>query len=598
MLYPRESETREVKDLGGIWNFKVDSGDEGLREKWYEKDLSDPIKMPVPASYNDITQEITLKDHIGTVWYEQKFFAPVAWKDKKVCLRIGSASHRAVAWVNGEEVVRHKGGFLPFEADITSRLKFGGSNRLTVSVDNILDWTTLPPGEIRSSDNGLPQMNFQTNIFPEDYRVQEYFHDFFNFSGIHRPVRLIVTPRINITDITVVTDIKGKSGTVSYKVNVEGCEKNVRVSLSDREGKEVAAGIGSEGELKVVNAEFWEPGNPYLYTLKAEALDDDGNIVDIYHLPIGIRTVAVKGKEFLLNGKPFYFKGFGKHEDSDLRGKGHDDVINVKDFNLLKWIGANSFRTSHYPYSEEIMNLADQYGILVIDEAPAVGMNPWGATIKWFTEEKLGSEVLQHHLDVMEELVQRDKNHACVVAWSVANEAHTNEEGSVPYFQKVVDRTRELDPTRPVTIVNVTDPEECRVSHMFDFLGFNRYFGWYSDPGHLEVIETQLEYKLNELYNRFQKPVFMAEYGADSIAGLHHDPPVMFSEEFQWEAIERVNRVLDRLDFIVGEHIWNFADFATKQGITRVIGNRKGAFTRQRQPKMVAHFLKERWHKK
>lgn len=82
-------------------------------------------------------------------------------------------------------------------------------------------------------------------------------------------------------------------------------------------------------------------------------------------------------KEFLINGKPFYFKGFGKHEDSEIHGRGMDLALNVKDFNLLKWMGANSFRTSHYPYSEELMMMADREGFVIIDEAPAVGMCFW-----------------------------------------------------------------------------------------------------------------------------------------------------------------------------------------------------------------------------
>jgi beta-glucuronidase len=87
----------------------------------------------------------------------------------------------------------------------------------------------------------------------------------------------------------------------------------------------------------------------------------------------------------------------------------------------------------------------------------------------------------------------------------------------------------------------------------------------------------------------------LSEYGADTIPGLHADPPVVFTEEYQCEMVSRINAVLDKLPYIIGEHLWNFADFMTKQGITRVLGNRKGIFTRQRQPKMIAHMLRDRW---
>lgn len=97
-----------------------------------------------------------------------------------------------------------------------------------------------------------------------------------------------------------------------------------------------------------------------------------GDEQDVYVQKVGVRTVEVRGTQFLINGEPFYFKGFGMHEDHLVRGKGQDDVSMVHDFELLRWIGANSFRTSHYPYSEEIMDYADAHGVVVIDETPAV----------------------------------------------------------------------------------------------------------------------------------------------------------------------------------------------------------------------------------
>ncbi len=87
----------------------------------------------------------------------------------------------------------------------------------------------------------------------------------------------------------------------------------------------------------------------------------------------------------------------------------------------------------------------------------------------------------------------------------------------------------------------------------------------------------------------------MLEFGADAVAGMHSDPPVMFSEEYQAEVIRQVGDALDRRPWIIGEHVWNFADFMTKSGLTRVMGNRKGVFTRERQPKLAAHALRRRW---
>ena len=122
--------------------------------------------------------------------------------------------------------------------------------------------------------------------------------------------------------------------------------------------------------------------------------------------------------------------------------------------------------------------------------------------------------------------------------------------------------------------------------------------GWYSDHGHLEVIGLQVKNALNEWYTKFGKPIIMTEYGADTIAGLHKFPPVTFSEEFQCAFLEEYHKAFDQLDFMVGEHVWAFADFQTKQGLNRVDGNKKGVFTRNRQPKMAVYVLKNRWTEK
>jgi len=586
MLYVTETETREVKELSGIWKFKVDENNEGIEKEWYRKPLEDTILMPVPSSYNDITQDPKIRDHIGMVWYETEFFIPESWLGKRIFVRIGSASHTAIAFINGNKVVEHKGGFLPFEAEITDLVRFGGENRITVMVDNRLTWDILPPGEVRY---------IKDEMHPEGYETQEYFFDFFNYSGIHRLVKIYAVPQGYIRDITVRTGIREKQGIIEYEIDYCGTGE-IDVSIADKDGKKVGGAKGEKGTIIIDDAKFWEPGNPYLYSLKVKTFMD-GKLEDSYTLPVGIREIRVDGKRFLINGKPFYFKGFGKHEDADIRGKGLDQVINIKDFNLLKWIGANSFRTSHYPYSEEILYLADIYGIAVIEEAPAVGMNAFMGRMKIFAEERVGTKTLEHHLRVMEELIARDKNHPCIVMWSVANEPASFEEASGEYFKKVIERTRELDPTRPVTLVESSGYRETKAGDYVDVLCVNRYYSWYTDSGNLDVIEYQLEKELNGWYERFKKPIILSEFGADSIVGFHSDPPMMFTEEYQKEMIERFQRVIDKLDFVIGEHVWNFADFATKQQVLRVLGNRKGVFTRQRQPKLVAHFLRERWHK-
>ena len=598
MLYPRESSTRDTKDLGGIWHFKVDWNAEGEREGWNSRTLEDPILMPVPASYNDVTQDARLRDHVGAVWYERKFVVPSSWSGLRIIVRVGSATHNATMWLNGHLLAQHRGGFLPFEGDATPYALCGRENRLTIKVDNELNWTTLPPGVIdRLDDFGNEQAR----------RRQRYFHDFFNYAGLHRPVLAYTTPRDRIDDIRVTTEVRGLTGVANYDVTVGvdpivaerphggGHRLHVRVVLRDATGADVATCDGHCGAVTIPRVTLWEPGAPYLYSMVAVLLDSTDVVVDEYELRVGVRTVEVTDRSFLINGKEFYFRGCGKHEDADVRGKGVDPVMNVKDFNLLHWLGANSFRTSHYPYGEEVMDLADELGVCVIDEIAAVGLNMWDRHEPVFTPDRAGDVLLETHLSQLRELVARDGNHPCVVMWSVANEAATYEPASRPYFSRVAEAVRALDPTRPSAIVEYTLPDESYVGDLFDVVCVNRYLGWNTDPGELELIEDQLERDLLRWYERFGKPVLVTEYGADTVAGFHCDPPVLFTEEFQCEFLARYHRVFDRLDFVIGEHVWNFADFATKQSPVRVAGNRKGIFTRQRQPKAAAHLLRSRW---
>ena len=590
MLYPIENRIREVKNLSGIWNFKIDYDNVGIEEKWYKSPLKDSILMAVPASYNDLFTEEKAKEHVGFVWYETEFYIPNSWMDKRVVLRFGSATHHATVWVNGIEVVKHKGGFLPFEADITAVVKDNSKKfRLTVCLSNILDWTCLPCGEIIKKDS---------DEYPENYHYQETYFDFYNYSGIHRPVKLYTTPLKYIEDIFIDTDLNDDFSQAKVNVKVQSNDKLKKISVVDEADHSVVVTDSFENleneykaTLEVKNPNLWNPGKAYLYKLVVETEND------MYTESFGIRSIKVTNKSFLINNKEFYFKGFGRHEDSDIHGKGLDDALNIKDFNLLKWLGANSFRTSHYPYSEEHMMMADREGFVVIDEVPAVGMCFWdGKSV--FSGDRVNDETLNHHLNCLEEMYKRDKNHPSVVMWSVANEAATDEEGAVTYFKTVIDKMRSLDSKRPITMVHTTTAKGDKVSQWLDMILVNRYYAWYNDHSHLEVIGLKLEKEMRAWHDKYNKPIVLSEYGADTIAGYHKLPAVAFTEEFQCKYLDEYHKIFDKLDFMVGEHVWAYADFQTKQGLNRVDGNKKGVFTRNRQPKMAAYMLKERWSKK
>ena len=150
-----------------------------------------------------------------------------------------------------------------------------------------------------------------------------------------------------------------------------------------------------------------------------------------------------------------------------------------------------------------------------------------------FDNGNIGPAALQHHCEVLTELHQRDRHHPCVIAWSVANEPASWEPACRPYFETVVNTMRQLDATRPVMLVLHMDPNKNQIADLCDILGLNRYFGWYEAPGQLETAVILLQKDLETWHHRFGKPIVITEYGVDTIAGFHQQPPAMFSEEYQ-----------------------------------------------------------------
>ncbi|KIW68447.1 hypothetical protein PV04_04390 [Phialophora macrospora] len=591
MLKPQATTTRELVSLDGLWSFALATNELDKEQPW-SKPLPKGLEAPVPASYNDVFVDRKIHDHVGWVCYQRRAFVPRGWSQERYFVRVEAATHRGRVYVNDTFVVEHIGGYTPFDAEITHLVKPGEEFRLTIAVNNELTNTTIPPGKIEVLASGT--------------KKQTYYHDFYNYAGLARSVWLYSVPSRHVEDITIVTDVQESVGIVRYTVKAsESVPGNrVRISVTDEDDNIVAEAGGLQGEIKIDSAKLWHPGAAYLYQVHVHIMSDDGGLIDTYSVATGIRTVEVQGNTFLINNKPFYFTGFGKHEDTAVRGKGHDPAYMVHDFQLMQWMGANSFRTSHYPYAEEVMDFADRYGIVVIDETAAVGLNLaissglFGGVVQpTWSADFCNEQTRDAHAQGIRELIARDKNHACVVLWSIANEPSSSEAGAREYFEPLVKLTRALDPSRPICFVNVmfATYDKDLISDLFDVLCLNRYYGWYVQTGDLEAAEARLEDELLGWEAKYGKPMIMTEYGADTLVGLHslHDLP--WSEDFQVRFYEMYHRVHDRVESMVGEQVWNFADFQTSVQIFRVDGNKKGIFTRDRKPKAVAHVLKERW---
>jgi beta-glucuronidase len=589
MLYPQQNDVRNKLDLSGIWDFKTDPDRRGEQDSWCNG-LTESRPIAVPGSWNEQYED--LFGYLDLAWYVKQTYVPSSWQGQRVFIRVGSANYYGTVYVNGERVGAHEGGHLPFAFEITKLVKWDAENLIAISVENELKPTRVPSGNMNSAISGFA--SFPRTTF-----------DFYPFAGIHRPVVLYSLPQTHIEDITVVTGIDGATGTVKVtarlntaaaaqgSVQLKGGDTTINANLVFEDGL-------AEAQLTVPNAHRWSDKDPYLYDLTVQT---DG---DRYTLKVGIRTIAVQGGQVLLNGQPVQLNGYGRHEDFIASGKGLNLPLMIKDYQLMRWTGANSYRTSHYPYSEEEMQLADREGFLIIDEIPAVSLQ--------FENDENIAERLRMCLQQIDELVARDKNHASVVIWCVANEpmprtlnlagaggtggADSGEAEGKAMLETLLARARALDPTRLVTIVTLMGGptswmEKC------DVVCMNRYWGWYVLGGQLDQAFASLEQELDRVWEQWHKPIIMTEFGADTMAGMHGHPNVMWTEEYQAEYMRGHLEVASRKDYIAGMQVWNFADFAAVQSIMRVGGlNMKGVFTRTRTPKMAAHVLREFWVKK
>jgi beta-glucuronidase len=586
MLYPQQNLFRNKLDLSGIWDFQVDPDQLGEQNGW-QNGLENARPIAVPGSWNEQYED--LYNYLGLAWYTRLSYIPQGWRGQRVFLRVGSACYFAAVYVNGIKIGSHEGGHLPFAFEITDQIRWGTENVIAISVENELKPTRVPSG------------NMTTPLLP----VASYPHttyDFFPFAGIHRPVILYSVPQTYIEDVTVVTGVDGENGTITVTVHLNAAI-SAQGFLQLMGGNTVITekldfqDVLARTQLTVLQAKLWSDTSPYLYDLTVQT------DADHYALKVGIRTISVQGGQLLLNGKPVQMNGYGRHEDFIASGKGLNLPLMVKDYQLMRWTGANSYRTSHYPYSEEEMQLADQEGFLIIDEIPAVSLQ--------FEDDANIAQRQRMCLQQIDELISRDKNHPSVVLWCVANEPMTprlnltvsealNEPAVVKgkdFIDTLMRHARELDPTRLVTFATlggspISWMEQC------DVICMNRYWGWYVLGGELDKALLSLEKELDFVWENWRKPIIMTEFGADTLAGMHGHPNVMWTEEYQAEYIRGYLTVAAQKDYIAGMQVWNFADFAAVQSIMRVGGiNMKGIFTRSRTPKMAAHVLREFWVK-
>ena len=552
---------RAVTSLDGDWHFAIDPYDTCLRARWFEEKYADadgralPVDfsfdewetIPVPSCWNLAKPEWLWYEGSGVYVRDVPFAAGPA--GERVFLRFGAAAVRAYVFVNGEFVGWHEGGSTPFTIEVTGRLR--ATNRLVVVVNNARHAGSVP------TDNT----------------------DWFNYGGLHRSVGLVRLPRTFIETAGVALRPDGTFRTLGVRLTVDGpgldgMAEIAIPGLGLAETFAVTGGVASE-EFEV-SPELWSPASPRLYDVTIRYAGDE------WHDRIGFREIRVEGRDILLNGESVFLKGVCQHEDSVAHGRTLTEAEIRENFALAREMGCTYMRLAHYPHDERVARIADEVGIMLWEEVP----------VYWAIE--FGSQATFADADnQMRELIQRDRNRASVIIWSVGNENPDSDE-RLGFMSRLVDTCRTLDPTRPVSAACLVDPVRLvindRLADKLDIIGINEYYGWY-EPDFT---------KLPRIFTNSAptKPVVVCEFGADAVAGLRGAPDEMFTEDYQLAVIAKQIEVLGSIPYVRGTTPWIFYDFRcprrahVKQGYY----NRKGLLSADKTRRKLAFDAMRAWY--
>jgi len=557
---------RKTVSLNGDWNVIIDPYESGYYNHRYqpiangyfinekpenersriEYDFDTSPTLSVPGDWN--TQMPELLFYEGTVWYKRNFEYEKN-VDNRLFIYFGAVNYEAIVYINGEKVGEHIGGFTPFNFEITDYIQ-SGNNFVVVKVDN------------KRKADGVPTLNT----------------DWWNYGGITRRVMLIETPATFIEDHSLQLS-KGSLNEIKFSVQLDGPDLQQDVIFEIKEmglKQELTTDKLGYGEVAISSdPELWSPSDPklYNYTIKV------GN--DVINDRVGFRSVSVEEDKILLNGESIFLRGICIHEEAPFRG-GRCVDRNDSEI-LLSWakeLGCNFVRLAHYPHNESMVRLADEIGIMVWSEIPVY----W--TIQFGNES-----VFNNASNQLEEMIKRDKNRASVVIWSVANETPRSEE-RLDFLTRLIEKTRELDPTRLVTaateiivgekIITVDDP----LADHLDVIGVNEYFGWY-----VKKLEEVPDMKWESNYN---KPVIMSELGGGAKYGHHGNSTQVWTEEYQEAIYKNQILMLDEIPFLAGMTPWLLMDFRSPRRPLPVIQdywNRKGLFSEMGEKKKAFYIL-------
>jgi len=364
--------------------------------------------------------------------YKRTFTIPDSWIGRQIFLHFAGVNSAFYVWVNGQKVGYSEDGKTPAEFNITKYTR-KGVNSVAAEVYRYSDGAYL-----------------------ED-------QDFWKISGIERDVYLFSTPNIYLRDYFALSTIDDKyiNGIFKLTVDIKNCLSNqvnnymVSFELLDKNGNSVFTSkksksitISANAEAKAVfedsvkNPTKWTSETPNLYTLLVSLSDETSKTIETVTSKTGFRRVEIKDQQLLVNGVPIYIKGVDRHEHNPRTGRAVTEEDMLNDIRLMKQFNINTVRTSHYPNNPRWYELCDEYGIYIIDEA-----NIESHGMGYSANRTLGNnpEWMEAHLDRTIRMVERDKNHPCIIIWSLGNEA-----GDGVNFTATYNWIKKRDASRPV----------------------------------------------------------------------------------------------------------------------------------------------------
>ncbi|MBQ4153707.1 MAG: glycoside hydrolase family 2 protein [Clostridia bacterium] len=544
-----------------------------LNRKWaFTKQATQaPESMPtnwdfvnIPHSWNAIDGQDGDNDYFrGTAYYVKSLNKMDLPEADEYYLELQGANSSADVYINGKHLAHHDGGYSTWRVNVTEALE--GANLLVIAVDNA------------ANDRVYPQMA-----------------DFTFYGGIYRDVNLIC---VNATHfdldyyggpgIKITPEIEGDKAKVEVEVYLTNSKmgQTVRYTLFDREGKEIAScdSDDTKVELEIENVHLWQGRrDPYLYTAKAEILDD-GEVLDCVTSRFGCRSFKIDPENgFILNGEEYPLRGVSRHQDRWGVGNALLPEHHEEDIGLIMEMGATTIRLAHYQHSQYFYDLCDEKGLVIWAEIPYISKHmPTGR---------------ENTISQMKELITQNYNHPSIVVWGLSNEIGIggSDDDLLENHRILNDMCHEMDKTRLTTIAAVS---MCKIDDPYlqipDVVSYNHYFGWYGG-------ETSMN---GPWFDNFHKthpniPIGCSEYGCEAL-NWHTSTPMQgdYTEEYQAYYHEELIKQFFSRKYLWATHVWNMFDFgadARNEGGENG-QNHKGLVTFDRKYKKDSFYAYKAW---